>query len=61
MKATSIRHKRLLVASAVAAIVASPESQLLAADIRVEVTGSNIKRIEGEGALPVQIIDRAEI
>src|SRR5881392_2897291 len=32
-----------------------------AADIRVEVTGSNIKRIEGEGALPVQIIGRDEI
>ncbi len=33
----------------------------LAQDIRVEVTGSNIKRIEGEGALPVQVINRAEI
>ena len=61
MKATSIRRRKLLVASAVAAIVGSPDTTLLAADIRVEVTGSNIKRIEGEGALPVQIIDRAEI
>ena len=34
---------------------------MLAQDIRVEVTGSNIKRIEGEGALPVQIITRNEI
>ena len=33
----------------------------LAVDIKVEVTGSNIKRIEGEGALPVQIISRDEI
>ena len=32
-----------------------------AADIKVEVTGSNIKRIEGEGALPVQIISSDEI
>jgi iron complex outermembrane receptor protein len=32
-----------------------------APDIRVEVTGSNIKRVEGEGALPVQIITRQEI
>jgi len=32
-----------------------------AVDIRVEVTGSNIKRIEGEGALPVQVISREEI
>src|SRR6478735_8710308 len=30
-------------------------------DIRVDVTGSNIKRIEGEGALPVQVITRQEI
>ena len=29
-----------------------------APDIRVEVTGSNIKRVEGEGALPVQVITR---
>ena len=32
-----------------------------APDIRVEVTGSNIKRLEGEGALPVQVITRQEI
>ena len=30
-------------------------------DIRIDVTGSNIKRIEGEGALPVTIITREEI
>src|SRR5690348_6256974 len=30
-------------------------------DIRVEVTGSNIKRVEGEGALPVQVITREQI
>ena len=30
-------------------------------DIRVDVTGSNIKRVEGEGALPVQVITREEI
>ena len=28
---------------------------------RVEVTGSNIKRIEGEGSLPVQVITREDI
>jgi len=32
-----------------------------AADIKVDVTGSNIKRIEGEGALPVTIITREAI
>ena len=31
------------------------------ADIRVEVTGSNIRRVEGEGSLPVQVITRQEI
>ena len=30
-------------------------------DIRVEVTGSNIKRVEGEGALPVAIVTKEEI
>ena len=29
--------------------------------IKVEVTGSNIKRVEGEGALPVQVITRDDI
>src|SRR4029079_3752758 len=30
-------------------------------DIRVDVTGSKIKRVEGEGALPVEIVTREEI
>jgi iron complex outermembrane receptor protein len=33
----------------------------LAQDIRVEVTGSNIKRVDVEGALPVTVITREEI
>lgn len=33
----------------------------LAQDIRIDVTGSNIRRVEGEGALPVTIITREEI
>jgi len=32
-----------------------------APDIRVEVTGSNIKRVEGEGSLPVEIVTKEEI
>ena len=32
-----------------------------AADIKVDVTGSNIKRVEGEGALPVQVLTREDI
>src|SRR6516162_8906971 len=30
-------------------------------EIRVDVTGSNIKRVEGEGALPVQSLTRQDI
>ena len=33
----------------------------LAQDIRVDVTGSNIRRVEGESALPVTVITREEI
>src|SRR4029453_147793 len=51
-------QRRVLVATAIGAMFACPA---VAQDIRVEVTGSNIKRIEGEGALPVQIISRGEI
>ncbi len=32
-----------------------------AADVRVDVTGSNIKRLEQEGALPVQVITRDDM
>jgi iron complex outermembrane recepter protein len=39
-------------------LIAAPAQ---AADIKVDVTGSNIKRVEGEGALPVQVITREEI
>ena len=58
MSAKGIGHGRLVVATAIGAMFACPAG---AQDIRVEVTGSNIKRIEGEGALPVQIISRGEI
>jgi iron complex outermembrane receptor protein len=33
----------------------------LAQDVRVDVTGTNIKRVEQEGALPVQVITRADM
>ncbi|HEY1326274.1 MAG TPA: TonB-dependent receptor [Casimicrobiaceae bacterium] len=36
-------------------------AQTSSPDIRVEVTGTNIRRVEGEGALPVQVITREEI
>lgn len=61
MIARTTGHRRLAVAGAVAALFAVPTTVALAQDLRVQVTGSNIKRIEGEGALPVQVIDRREI
>ena len=32
-----------------------------AAQVKVDVTGSSIKRVEGEGALPVTVITRDDI
>jgi len=54
-------RRRTLVATAVAGLFAVAAGAATAADIRVEVTGSNIKRIDGETALPVQVIGIEEI
>src|SRR5439155_7788611 len=54
-------QQRMLVAAAISSLFALEEQIAHAADIRVEVTGSNIKRVEGEGALPVQVINRDDI
>ncbi|MEO6927717.1 MAG: hypothetical protein ABI190_01020, partial [Casimicrobiaceae bacterium] len=43
------------------ALLTATYAQAQQADIKVDVTGSNIKRVEGEGALPVTIITRKEI
>ena len=57
-----IDYRRVLLSAAIAGMYAFAAGQVLAAaDIKVEITGSNIKRIEGEGALPVQTISRDEI
>src|SRR5438094_2785823 len=48
----------LLGVGGAAMLIAGPAQ---AADIRVDVTGSNIKRIEGETALPVTVITRQDI
>jgi iron complex outermembrane receptor protein len=61
MKVARKSHQRMLVAAAIGSLFAFEEQTAQAADIRVEVTGSNIKRVEGEGALPVQVIDRDDI
>ena len=61
MNSKQMSQPRMLVAAAVASLFAAPVADVRAADIKVDVTGSNIKRIEGEGALPVQVIGREEI
>jgi iron complex outermembrane receptor protein len=58
--------KRKKVATALACLVGIGSAIAVlgaaqAADIRVDVTGSNIKRTEGEGALPVDVITREDI
>ena len=59
------RPRRNLMALAVATALASPGIAVAQAPAqkidKIEVTGSNIKRIEGEGALPVTVITRDEI
>ncbi|MEP7182054.1 MAG: TonB-dependent receptor [Betaproteobacteria bacterium] len=52
-------RKPLWIATGVVAGLAALPA--LAADIKVDVTGSNIKRVEGEGALPVQTMTREDI
>ncbi len=56
-----IESRRLFLAGVIAGAFTLCAGPALAVDIKVEITGSNIKRIEGEGALPVQTISRDEI
>jgi iron complex outermembrane recepter protein len=58
--------QRKKVASALACVLGAGSVGVVGApafaqDIRVDVTGSNIRRVEGEGALPVTVITRDEI
>ena len=48
-------------AAAIALALAGGALPAFAQDIRIDVTGSNIRRVEGESALPVQVITRDEI
>jgi len=52
-------HSRIATAAALLALSCAAQAQTTLE--RVEVTGSAIKRIEGETALPVQVITRADI
>jgi iron complex outermembrane recepter protein len=62
MNGMKVRRKHLEIAAAVASAVAAMYATSAAAqDIKVEVTGSNIRRVEGEGALPVQVLTREDI
>jgi iron complex outermembrane receptor protein len=60
-----IQEKKLVIALTralgIGGAVLSIGAPALAADIKIDITGSNIRRVEGEGALPVQIITRADI
>ena len=59
--ALSLRARLSPVALSVLAVLASMGTAAMAQEQRVEITGSSIKRIDGETALPVQIIKREDI
>ncbi|MET0733661.1 MAG: TonB-dependent receptor plug domain-containing protein, partial [Casimicrobiaceae bacterium] len=61
MKSKQMSQPRMLVAAAIGSLFAAPAADVQSADIKVEVTGSNIRRVEGEGSLPIQVITREEI
>src|SRR5215831_2560218 len=42
-------------------VASMPARPAMAADLKIDVTGTNIKRTEGEGALPVQTITARQI
>jgi iron complex outermembrane receptor protein len=60
MKASRLPTRRPL-SAAIALLAAGTAAPSFAQDIRVDVTGSNIRRVEGEGALPVTVMTRDEI
>src|SRR5690242_4911069 len=57
------QHERFIRATLAAAIAAAPAplAQTAATTEKIEVTGSSIKRVEGETALPVTVMSRDEI
>ena len=61
-----MNFQRTRIAAALACVLGLGGALLVAgsaqaADIKVDVTGTNIKRIEGEGALPVTVLTRGDI
>jgi len=59
----SVRHSSISASFAALAVLLGPLAPTAFAQPveRVEITGSSIKRIEGESALPVQVITRKEL
>ena len=55
------RMNALSLAVTVAILPAAAQQQAVEKGERIEITGSNIKRIEGETALPVTVISRAQL
>jgi hypothetical protein len=53
------RTRTALAVAAALAIAGAPHAR--AADIKVDVTGTNIKRIDGETGQPLQVITKEEI
>src|ERR1700681_4577181 len=63
MKKLSLALMQVLGLGVAATVVSTPASAQQTAQTkeRIEVTGSNIKRVEGETALPVTVIGREEL
>src|SRR5947209_16291776 len=56
-----MRKRRHALAVALAAFATSAIAQQAQRVEKIEVTGSNIKRVDAEGPAPVQVITRADI
>jgi iron complex outermembrane receptor protein len=56
-----VKTSKLVQALSLALVAGSAYAQQAVTGERIEITGSNIKRVQDEGALPVQVITRTEI
>jgi iron complex outermembrane receptor protein len=59
--ASGFRQRKLAAAVAWAVAAGLVAAPAVAQDVRVEVTGSNIKRVESESASPIEVITRQDI
>ena len=58
---TTVKLAKIAQAVSLVFFAGAAFAQQTATKERIEITGSNIKRIQAEGALPIQIISRQEI